>query len=180
MTYQVADVTKPLNSVTKMCDSGNVVTFTAEGGTIKNLWTGASMHFGRESGVCVCVEYLGKKGSARRNGFRQAGNVISRASRAASPILDQVSDAEEIQEIEESTSDDEEQDPCVLHGIDDESEAERDTTTPWTTSCTSSSHSGGNARTSPHVSRTGPGAHTVCLVVESAPNIDGELLVRIR
>ena len=42
MTYQVADVTKPLNSVSKMCDARNVVTFTAEGGTIKNLWTGVS------------------------------------------------------------------------------------------------------------------------------------------
>ena len=30
MTYQVAEVTKPLNSVSKMCDAGNVVTFTAQ------------------------------------------------------------------------------------------------------------------------------------------------------
>ena len=37
-------------------------------------------------------------------------------------MLLQVSDEEEVQEIEESTSDDEEQDHCVLHGIDDESE----------------------------------------------------------
>ena len=37
VTYQVADVTKPLNPVSKMCDAGNVVTFTAEGGIIKNL-----------------------------------------------------------------------------------------------------------------------------------------------
>ena len=37
-----------------------------------------------------------------------------------------VSDEEDVQESEESTSDDEEQDPCVLHGIDDESEIERE------------------------------------------------------
>ena len=51
MTDQVADVTTPLNSVSKMCDARNVVTFPVERGTIRNLWTGASMHFGRESGV---------------------------------------------------------------------------------------------------------------------------------
>ena len=39
-------------------------------------------------------------------------------------MLKQVSDEEEVQEIEESTSDDEEQDPSVLHGIQDESEIE--------------------------------------------------------
>ena len=60
-----------------------------------------------------------------RNGFCHAGNVISRASRAVSPRLKQVSDEEEVQEIEESTSDDEEQDPCLLHRIDHESEIER-------------------------------------------------------
>ena len=36
-------------------------------------------------------------------------------------MLEQVSDAEEIQDVEESTSDDEEQDPCVLHLMYDES-----------------------------------------------------------
>ena len=53
MTYQVADVTKPLNPVSKMCDAGNVDTFTAAGCTVKNLWTGAPIHFRRESGVYV-------------------------------------------------------------------------------------------------------------------------------
>ena len=41
-------------------------------------------------------------------------------------MLKQVCDDEEVQEIEESTSDDEEQDASVLHGIDDESEIERE------------------------------------------------------
>ena len=41
---------------------------------------------------------------------------------------------EEVKEIGESTSDDEEQDPSVSHGIDDESEIERGTPTPSTTS----------------------------------------------
>ena len=69
---------------------------------------------------------MSKKENARRNGFCQAGNVISRASLAARPVLEQVSDEEDIQEIEESTSDDEEQDHCVLHGIADEFEIERE------------------------------------------------------
>ena len=74
----------------------------------------------------VCVEHLGKKWSTRRNGFCQPGNVISRASRAVSPILGQVSDEEDVPPIEESTSDDEEQDHCVCLGIYDESEIERE------------------------------------------------------
>ena len=122
MTYQVAEVTKPVNSGLKLCDAENVVTFTAEGGTMKNLWTGASMHFGGESGVYVLNTL--KKRNARRNGFCQPDNVIS--SRAVSPMLKQVSDEGEVQEIEESTSDDEEQDPSVSHGIDDQSETERE------------------------------------------------------
>ena len=40
LTYQVADVTKPLNSVSKMCDAGNVVTFTAQGDIMKNFVDG--------------------------------------------------------------------------------------------------------------------------------------------
>ena len=50
--------------------------------------------------------------------------MISQASRAVSPVFEQVSDVEEVQEVKGSTSDDEEQDHCVLHGIDDESENE--------------------------------------------------------
>ena len=40
-------------------------------------------------------------------------------------MLKQVSDEEEVQELEESTSDNEEQDPCVSHRIDHDSEVER-------------------------------------------------------
>ena len=53
----------------------------------------------------VCIENLGKKENVMRNGFCQAGKVISRASRAVSPRLKQVSDEEEVQETEESMSD---------------------------------------------------------------------------
>ena len=129
----------------------------------------------------VCVEHLGKKWSARRNGFCQAGNVISRASRAVSPILGQVSDEEDVPAIEESTSDDEEQDHCVFHGIDDESEIEREVrqlvdnvmhlVLPEWRKC---------KIISARISRRGAGVNTVCLVAESAPNIDEEILVKIQ
>ena len=53
MTYQVADVINPLNSVSEMCDAKNLVSFTAEGGTIKNLWTAlrCTLEVGLE---CMC------------------------------------------------------------------------------------------------------------------------------
>ena len=37
MTYQVTDVTKPLNSVSKICDQGNSVTFNSVGGVHREL-----------------------------------------------------------------------------------------------------------------------------------------------
>ena len=71
MTCQVADVTRALNFVSKMCDVGYVLPLTG--------------HY---------QEF--------------------------------VSDEEDVQESEEGTSDDEELDPCVLYGMDDESENERE------------------------------------------------------
>ena len=97
-------------------------------------------------------------------------------------MLKQVSDEGEVQEIEESTSDDEEQDPSVLHGIDEQSETERERH--------ANSVDNGMHIVLPQwrkfknifarISRTGAGANIVCLVVESAPNIDDEILVKIR
>ena len=71
MTCQVADVTRALNFVSKMCDARYVLPLTG--------------HY---------QEF--------------------------------VSDEEDVQESEEGTSDDEELDPCVLYGMDDESEIERE------------------------------------------------------
>ena len=96
-------------------------------------------------------------------------------------MLEQVSDEEEAQEIEESTSDDEEQDHCVLHGIDDESEIEREAR---------QLRRQRHAHRSPaveemqehlaRISRTRAGANIMCLVAESAHNIDEEILVKIQ
>ena len=64
MTFQVAKVTKPLNSASKMCDAGNVVIFTAHGGTMLNLWTCTTTRIGRESGVCVLNTWV-RRGNTR-------------------------------------------------------------------------------------------------------------------
>ena len=108
--------------------------------------------------------------------------MISRASRAVSPVLEQLSDEEGVQEIEESTSDDEEQDQCVLHGIDDESEIEREARQlrgqrhahrPPTVGEMQE-----HLRT--HLPYWSWCQHCASGRVESAPNIDEEILVSIR
>ena len=53
MKYDVADVIKPLNSVTQICDEGNQVLFTKNGGCIWNETTGHVVEFSRERGVYV-------------------------------------------------------------------------------------------------------------------------------
>ena len=60
MTWRGVEVTKPLNSLSKMCDAGNVVTFTAHDGTIENSWTGTTTTFGCESGVYVLNTWMRK------------------------------------------------------------------------------------------------------------------------
>ena len=55
MTYQVANVTKPLNSVSKICDQGNIVVFSKNGGCIVNR-TGNSI-FSRKR--CVHAAHMG-------------------------------------------------------------------------------------------------------------------------
>ena len=51
--FQVADVSRPLMSVSKVCDAGNRVLFGASGGVILNLSTGASTAFEMRDGVYV-------------------------------------------------------------------------------------------------------------------------------
>ena len=58
LTYQVTGVTKPLNSVSRICDQGNIVTFGPDGGVIENVWTGRQTHFNRENGVYVLNTWL--------------------------------------------------------------------------------------------------------------------------
>ena len=52
-TFQVADVSRPLMSVSKVCEMGNRVVFGAGGGYILNLETGATTPFETKDGICV-------------------------------------------------------------------------------------------------------------------------------
>ena len=51
MTFQIAEVTKPLASVGKICDRKNLVVFDEDGGLIFNKRTGTTTKFSREHGV---------------------------------------------------------------------------------------------------------------------------------
>ena len=53
VTYQVAEVTRPLSAVSAICDAGNVVTFTRTGGCITNETSGQQTMFRRENNVYV-------------------------------------------------------------------------------------------------------------------------------
>ena len=59
--YQIADVSRALNSVAEICDAGhpdygNKVIFGREGGAIVNLATGKTTRFGRENNI-YCLDY---------------------------------------------------------------------------------------------------------------------------
>jgi hypothetical protein len=57
-TFQVAEVTRPLCSVTKICDRGNKVVFEADGGYIYNYDTGVKTAFSRQNNVYVMEMYV--------------------------------------------------------------------------------------------------------------------------
>ena len=50
MTDQMVDVTRPLNSISRICDKQNFVVLHREGGWVENEWTGQRTHFNREGG----------------------------------------------------------------------------------------------------------------------------------
>ena len=52
-TFQVAEVTRPLCSVTKICDRGNRVVFDSQGGYIENYASGVQTRFSRQNNVYV-------------------------------------------------------------------------------------------------------------------------------
>ena len=63
MTFQVADVVRPLTSVSKICDAGNgrnEVVFTADGGYIWHDTDQAYTPFNREDGIYVLRTWLNK------------------------------------------------------------------------------------------------------------------------
>ena len=68
--YQIADVTRPLNSISEICDAGGeygqVVVFGRSGGAICNLETGESTPFQREDGVYTMDVWLKPEGFTRQ------------------------------------------------------------------------------------------------------------------
>ena len=58
MKYSVADVVRPLNAVSQICDRGNEVTFTSEGGYIWNKNSNNVVEFPRERGVYVLDTWM--------------------------------------------------------------------------------------------------------------------------
>ena len=53
--YQMAEVSRPLNAVSDICDAGNRVIFGRNGGVILNLSTGKKTYFHREDGIYVVL-----------------------------------------------------------------------------------------------------------------------------
>lgn len=56
-TYQIADVTRPLCAVSRMCDQDNVVVFTKEGGFVQSP-TGQRTNFRRERNVYLLDTWI--------------------------------------------------------------------------------------------------------------------------
>jgi hypothetical protein len=67
-TFQVAEVTRPLCSVTKICDRGNKVVFEKDGGYIYNYATGVKTKFDRQNNVYVMEMYVEEPSGFARQG----------------------------------------------------------------------------------------------------------------
>ena len=70
--YQIAAVTKPLTSVSKICDQGHQVIFQADGGWVLNLRSGQSTWFPREQGVYMLHTWVWA-GAEQEPGFTRPG-----------------------------------------------------------------------------------------------------------
>ena len=64
--YQITDVTRPHNSVSRVCDQGNNVLFTQTGGWINNHETGRCMWFPRQHGVYVLHSWINESPIEKR------------------------------------------------------------------------------------------------------------------
>ena len=80
MTFQIAQVTKPLVAVSKVCDKDNVVCFTRDGGMIKNTITGKSIPIQRVGGTHVMDVKLQNPNYSNENegGARSSDSAFGR------------------------------------------------------------------------------------------------------
>ena len=74
MTFQIADVSRPLSAVGEMCDAGNVVVFGPRGGYILNMNGGAKTTFGREGGIYVMYLWIPNPGGETNSTFPRQGS----------------------------------------------------------------------------------------------------------
>ena len=66
MNMQVTDVNRALMSVAKICDAGHTVTFTTDGGVIRNTQSGEETKFRRENNVYRMTVKLNETGFTRQ------------------------------------------------------------------------------------------------------------------
>ena len=66
MNMQITDVNRALMSVAKICDAGHTVTFSTDGGVIRNNKTGEETKFRRENNVYRMTLKLNELGFARQ------------------------------------------------------------------------------------------------------------------
>ena len=81
-TWQMVDVTRPLNSVRQVCKQGNRVVFGYNGGIIYNIQTGEEIPFGVEGDVYTWDFWLppesGMSSAASQADPGQSGPVFAR------------------------------------------------------------------------------------------------------
>ena len=65
MTFQVADVNKPILSVGEVTKSGNEVRFDKSGGTITHLRSRKKIHFKKRGGIYVLEVLVAPRGRVR-------------------------------------------------------------------------------------------------------------------
>ena len=66
MNMRITDVDRALMSVAKICDAGHTVTFTSDGGVIRNNKSGEETKFRRENNVYRMTVKLNEMGFTRQ------------------------------------------------------------------------------------------------------------------
>ena len=67
MTFQVADVSRPLTAVGQVCDKGNYVIFGPKGGIIVNRDSQAQTRFQRHNGIYELDLWIENEDSSGRS-----------------------------------------------------------------------------------------------------------------
>ena len=74
--YQIAEVSRPLTSVSATCDKGNWVIYTSEGGFVHTCQTGERTYFERQGGIYeldLWIRDEGSQGSSQSSSFPRQG-----------------------------------------------------------------------------------------------------------